>query len=261
MPIGGVKEGLRPIVAIIQARMSSTRLPGKVMKEICGHPVLFHVVNRLRSSSLIDRIMVATTVEPSDGVIERWCGENNVECHRGSLNDVLERYYEAALKAGAATIVRITADCPLIDPEIVDTVIEKFAEGGWDHAGTEATYPDGLDTEVFGFRALEKAHREARLASEREHVTPYIWKNRDIFRVVAVRNAVDLSYMRWTVDDERDFTLVTRIFEGFGCADRVLHMGEIVEFLDRNPELLSINSSTMRNEGYAKSLREDKTVR
>lgn len=260
MLVSGIKEGLRPIVAIIQARMGSTRLPGKVMKEICGHPVLYHVVNRLRASRLIDRIMVATTVEPSDGVIERWCGENNVECHRGSLNDVLERYHEAAKKAGAATIVRITADCPLIDPEIVDKVIEKFAEGGWDHAGTTATYPDGLDTEVFSRRALERAHREARLASEREHVTPYIWKNKDVFRVVGVRNAVDLSRMRWTVDDEKDFTLVTRIFEGFNCADRVFHMGEIVEFLDRNQELLSINSTTMRNEGYAKSLREDKTV-
>lgn len=261
MPIGGMKEGMRPVVAIIQARMGSTRLPGKVMKEICGKPVIFHVVNRLRGSRLIDRIMVATTVEPSDGVIERWCGENNVECHRGSMDDVLERYYEAARKAGAATIVRITADCPLIDPEIVDAVIDRFSAGDCDHAGTEATYPDGLDTEVFSFRALEKAFREARLASEREHVTPYIWKNREIFRVVGVRNAVDLSHMRWTVDDERDFALVTRIFEGLKCADRAFHMGEIVEFLGRNPDLLSINSSTMRNEGYAKSLREDKTVR
>ncbi|MEK7773701.1 MAG: glycosyltransferase family protein [Deltaproteobacteria bacterium] len=261
MRIDGLKDGMRPVVAIIQARMSSTRLPGKVMKEICGHPVLFHVVNRLRSSRLIERVMVATTVEPSDDVIERWCGDNNVACHRGSMQDVLERYYEAAKKAGAGTIVRITADCPLIDPEIVDMVIEKFSAGAFDHAGTEQSYPDGLDTEVFSFQALEKAFYGARLASEREHVTPYIWKNGDIFRLAAVRNAADLSHMRWTVDDEKDFTLVTRIFEGFKCAGRAFNMKEILDFLGRNPDLPGINSATVRNEGYAKSLREDKTIR
>ncbi|MBI5643145.1 MAG: glycosyltransferase family protein [Deltaproteobacteria bacterium] len=257
MPLG---KDMAPVVAIIQARMSSTRLPSKVMKTVCGNPILWHVVNRLKASRLIEDIMVATTTDPSDDVIEEWCALTGTASYRGSLEDVLDRYYNAARKIGAKTIVRITADCPLIDPELVDKVIGKFSEGGYDHTGIDSSYPDGLDAEVFSFAALEKAHKEARLASEREHVTPYIWKNPGFFRLSSIKNDKDLSHLRWTVDDAKDFLLVTRIFEGMSSFDGVFHMNDILEFLDKNPGLLEINSKTMRNEGYAKSLKEDKVI-
>lgn len=253
------KEELHPVVAIIQARMSSTRLPSKVMKMVSGKTILGHVISRLGSARLIDTVTVATTTDRSDDVIAKWCGENNIPFHRGSLNDVLSRYYEAAKKFGAKTVVRITSDCPLIDPELVDRITEKFSEGGYDHVSVGPTYPDGLDAEVLSFSSLEKAHREARLSSEREHVTPYIWKNPGTFRLGNIQCEKDLSRMRWTVDDERDLLLVTKIYEGLGTK-KLFHMKEVLEFLEKNPELLEINSSTKRNEGYAKSIKEDRVV-
>jgi spore coat polysaccharide biosynthesis protein SpsF len=240
--------------------MSSTRLPGKVMKEICGHPVLWHVYNRLLKSRLIDKIVVATSTDSSDDVIDRWCVSERVRCFRGSLDDVLRRYYWAARAYGAKTVVRITADCPLIDPQVVDTMIETFQTGSYDYVRTDETYPNGLDVEVFSDIALLNAFNEASLPSEREHVTPYIWKNPELFSIARVPCAEDRSPMRWTVDDEKDFRLVEHIFEGLYKPDRVFHMAEILEFLDSNPKLLKINSKTKRNEGYARSLREDGTA-
>lgn len=254
-----LKNQIRPVVAIIQARMSSTRLPGKVMLDVSGKTILGHVVDRLKYSNRLDAVTVATTTAPSDDVIVKWCAENKVPVFRGSLNDVLDRYYRAAKDFSARTVVRITSDCPLIDPELVDRVIDKFSEGIYDHVSVGGGYPDGLDAEVFSFTALEKAHREARLSSEREHVTPYIWKNPGIFRLANITPGKDLSKLRWTVDDEKDFDLVTRIYEGLGDR-KIFHMRDILEFLEKHPELLEINSMTARNEGYAKSLREDRLI-
>lgn len=251
-------NGMRPVVAIIQARMSSTRLPGKVMREVSGKTILGHVVSRLKAATLIDTVAVATTTERSDDIIESWCAENYVPVYRGSLNDVLDRYYQAALRFSAKTVVRITSDCPLIDPELVDRIVEKFSEGGYDHVSVGPTYPDGLDAEVFSFDVLAKGHREARLASEREHVTPYIWKNPEVFRLSNITCEKDLSKLRWTVDDERDLTLVTKIYEGLGT--KLFHTADVLEFLEKNPGLSEINSMTMRNEGYAKALKQDRVV-
>lgn len=254
-----LKIDLKPVVAIVQARMSSTRLPKKVMMEICGKPILWHVVNRLKQARNIDRIVVATTRDKSDDLIIKWCIENSVDFSRGSLEDVLARYHRAAVEADATTIVRITADCPLIDPEIVDRAIQGFSEGEYDHYVTDGAFPDGLDTEVFQFSALDKAFREAALSSEREHVTPYLWKNPSMFRLGKLKNTEDLSSMRWTVDDAKDFELIKAIIEGL--KDRpVFHMKDILEFLTSNPGLLDINSDNMRNEGYAKSIKEDRVV-
>ncbi len=250
----------RPVIAIIQARMSSTRLPSKVMKAICGHPVLWHVVNRLKASELIDDVVIATTIEPSDDVIVEWCRLNGTPVFRGSLNDVLDRYFKAAKEFGARTVVRVTSDCPLIDPALVDRAIEKFSEGSFDHVSIDGSFPDGLDAEVISIEALEKAHREAALASEREHVTPYIWKNPRLFRLDRIKSPADLSRMRWTVDDAKDLEFVTRVFEGFG-SEKVFHYEDVLRFLEKNPELLKINSETARNEGYAKSLKEDRVVK
>jgi len=256
-----LREELAPVVAIVQARMSSTRLPGKVMKGIAGRPMLWHVVNRLKASRLIDEVVVATTAGAEDDIIEEWCKLEGTGFFRGSLEDVLDRYCQAALSFGAKTVVRITSDCPLIDPALVDRAIEKFGEGGYDHVSVDSSFPDGLDAEVFSFEALRKAHTEAALASEREHVTPYIWKNAHIFRLGKIMSAEDLSAMRWTVDDERDLRVVTEIYEGIGAGERVFHMDEVLAFLRKKPEVLKINAETRRNEGYAKSLKNDRNVK
>ena len=256
-----LRNELRPVVAIVQARMSSTRLPGKVMKGIAGRPMLWHVVNRLKASALIDEIVVATTTGPEDDIIEEWCKLGGTGFSRGSLDDVLDRYYQAAKSFRARTVVRVTSDCPLIDPALVDRAIEKFAEGGFDHVSVDSSFPDGLDAEVFSFDALKKAHAEAALASEREHVTPYIWKRPQVFSLCKIKSSIDLSSMRWTVDDERDLKLVTEVYEGIGAGDRVFHMDEVLDFLRRKPGVLKINAATARNEGYAKSLRQDRIVK
>jgi len=252
-------DGLGTVVAIVQARMSSTRLPGKVLRVVSGRTILGHTVERLKAATLIDKAVVATTTERSDDLIENWCAENGVACYRGSLNDVLDRYYCAARKFSARTVVRVTSDCPLIDPELVDRVIEKFGSADYDHVSVGPSYPDGLDAEVFSFDALARAHREARLASEREHVTPYIWKNPELFRLSTIESEKDLSKLRWTVDDEKDLALVTEIYKGLGT-ETLFHMCEVLEYLASKPGLSEINSMTMRNEGYAKSLKEDRAV-
>ena len=252
-------EKLRPVAAIVQARMSSTRLSAKVMREILGRPVIWHVINRLRGTALIDKIAVATSVDPADDVIERWCASNGVLCCRGSLDDVLDRYYTAALSMGAKTVVRITADCPLLDPVVVDRAIGLFADGGYDYVITGQTHPDGLDAEVFTVDALARAHKEARLSSQREHVTPFIRDNAGIFRTATLPFFADHGGMRWTVDDEKDLVLVTKIYEGLKDK-KAFTAADVIDLLGKNPELLLINSATVRNEGYAKSLREDKLL-
>jgi spore coat polysaccharide biosynthesis protein SpsF len=255
MPLADAR--ISPVVAIIQARMSSTRLPGKVMLEICGRPILSHVVQRVREARLVDKVVVATTVHGADDRVLEWCGKNGVQCFRGSLEDVLDRYCKAAVKHSAKTVVRITADCPMLDPRLVDEIIGMLANGGLDYASVGPTYPDGLDAEAFTVEALHRAHREARLKSEREHVTPYIWKNPHMFATRSIQSPIDLSGMRWTVDDQRDFDFVKAVCEGLGCVSEVFHMEDVLGFLKAHPETLGINSGTMRNEGYAKSVRED----
>ncbi len=156
--------------------------------------------------------------------------------------------------------MRITGDCPLIDPGLVDRVIEAFKAGGCAYAKSMARFPDGLDTEVFSFEALRRAHAEARILSEREHVTPYIWKRPEEFRLSSIGCAEDFSSMRWTVDDPADLLFVTKIFEALYTDKKIFYMDEILVFRKMNPELLMLNAGTLRNEGYAKSLREDEAA-
>ncbi len=250
----------RPIVVILQARMGSSRLPGKVMKEICGKPMLWHVVNRLLPSSLIDGLIVATSTNREDDIIETWCVDMGFNCFRGSESDVLDRYYHAALEYNVKTVVRVCADCPLIDPEIVDMVIEEYLEGGHDHVGIEKSFPHGLDSEVFSFEALERAWREASLLSEREHVTPYIWKNDSLFNLGSIKHHEDFSHMRWTVDNERDFDFVKAVYEAMECPERVFTMHEVLTLLEEKPEIGELNSGGVRGEGYLKSLKEDREI-
>lgn len=244
------------IVIIVQARMGSTRLPGKMMMNLAGKPVIEHVFNRVVFSTLANEIWLATTTDKNDDVLAQWAQNNNIKFYRGSEHDVLDRYYQAALQAKADVVVRVTGDCPLIDPVIMDKVIEEYINGDYDYVSNihPPTYPDGLDTEVFSFQTLKKAWQEAKLKSEREHVTPYIWNNFKFFKLKNVTADVDYSNYRWTLDTQADFDLIENII--IEC-ERVRNQGgifEIIEVLEKHPNWLKINSTHIRNEGYLKSV-------
>jgi spore coat polysaccharide biosynthesis protein SpsF len=245
------------MVAIIQARMTSTRLPGKIMMDIAGRPLIDHVVKRAQQAQTLDLVTVATTDCLADDRVEQYCSEASIPCFRGSEEDVLDRYYRAALHFKADVIVRLTADCPLMDPAVVDQLVRTFRRGDYDYVSNtiEPTYPDGLDAEVFGRHALERTWREARLKSDRGHVTPYIRKHPELFRLKNVRYTEDLSAFRWTVDEPKDLELVRTVYSHFGLMP--FGMPEVLEFLRKNPELGRLNAGIGRNEGYQKSLRED----
>lgn len=251
------------VAAIVQARMGSTRLPGKVMKEIVGKPMLWHVIDRLKKAELIDSVIVATTNKEIDKSILQLAEDSGVAGYAGSEEDVLDRYYQAAKEFSVDTIVRITADCPLIDPKAVDKVIQRYLMGDCDDAANtlKRTYPDGLDVEVFSFVALERAWKEARWASEREHVTPYIRKNPDKFRLANVENKVNLSHLRWSVDRREDLEFVRQVYKHLYQEGQVFYMEDILELLEKYPDLKQVNQEIPINEGYAKSLREDKIVK
>jgi len=200
------------IVAIIQARMGSTRLPGKVMKTILDKHVILWDIDRVSLSKLIDEIVVAIPFGKQDDVIADTIEEynNKILISRGSEDDVLDRYYNAAVQTNADVVVRITSDCPLIDPVVVDHVIEQFLNNDCDYCSNslQRTYPRGLDTEVFSFDALSKAWNESKKDYEREHVTPYIIENPDKFKLLNVSNTIDLSHLRWTLDTKEDFEFI-----------------------------------------------------
>lgn len=249
------------IVAIIQARMGSTRMPGKSLRPILGKPMLWHLVNRLKNSKTIDQIVVATTAEKIDSPILDLAEKMNVGSYAGSESDVLDRYYQSAKKYNADIVLRITADCPLIDPEIVDKLTDLFLRGAYDYAGVDNdSYPHGFDTEIFTFQALDKAWHEAKLASEREHVTPYIKKHLS-FKKAALKSPEPLPKIRITVDYQDDFDLVENIYKELYAEDRIFHLKDILAFFKRHPDLLGMNQNHIKNEGYIKSLNEDKVIK
>ncbi len=246
-----------PVVAIIQARMGSSRLPGKSLAEIEGHPMLWHVIQRVQRATLVDRVVVATSTAPGDDAIEKMCRENDVPCYRGSENDVLDRFYAAARAEKSAQVVRITADCPLIDPEVVDRVVCRFQRGGLDYASNamRTTYPDGLDTEVFSFSALERAWHEVFKSSEREHVTPYLRSEK--FRTANVENDLTLNRRyRWTVDEPADLEFVRAVYKALRDKES-FSMKDVLELIEKTPGLETMNSEIISNRGYYKSLFEE----
>ena len=236
--------------AIIQARMGSTRLPGKIMKELAGKPMLWHMVKRAGSAAELDKVIVATTVGPEDDAVEKFCRENNTLFFRGPDEDVLARYYLTAKEYKVSTIVRITADCPLIAPEIIDLGVEKFNAGRCDYISNinpgERTFPRGLDVEVFSFDALEKAFREASQPYEREHVTPHIWQNKkNEFKIGSMITATP-SYARpqyrLTVDFPEDFQLMEKIYGEFYKPGKIIDIPGVLRFLDARPEIVAVNA-------------------
>lgn len=237
-------------VAIIQARLGSTRLPGKVLEDISGKPMLWHVVNRAQKAGSLDQVLIATTLSARDDAVESFCKSHGFACFRGSEDNVLERYYLAALSFNAKTVVRLTADCPLIDPAVVDIVVSSYLResGSYDYASNtvERTYPRGLDTEAFSFRVLEKCHKEAKEKPEREHVTLYMYEHPEEFRVLCVKNSVDLSGFRWTVDEERDLELVRQIYGRLYKNGKIFGMDDVLALFKSEPSLSAINKDVMQ---------------
>ena len=241
--------------AIIQARCGSTRFPNKVFANIDGKPLLWHVVNRLKYATKIDDIIVATTVSEKDEKIEEWCRENNVHCFRGSEENVLNRYYSASEAFPSDYVVRITADDPFKEPKVIDAVITKLIEEGYDHVTNNLppSFPEGLDCEAFKKSALDRSEKEAETAFEREHVTQYIYHHPEIFRIGNVSHDEDLSYLRWTIDKDVDFEMVLAVYAHRNPANKgILLMDEILDILRANPEIAKINSEVERSAMYKK---------
>lgn len=253
---------MRPmkIITILQARLSSSRLFGKVLLPILGEPMLLRQIERIKRSKHHGQIVVATSMENEDQAIAICCKKNNLDYSCGNLKDVLDRFYHTAKRYQPEHVVRLTGDCPLIDPSIIDYVIETHLEGNFDYTSNalQPTYPDGLDVEIMRFSALEAAWREAILPSEREHVTPFIYSNKEHrFRIGHVYNNVNLSHLRWTVDEREDFNLVTHIYEMLYPDNVEFTTENILCLLEKYPELKTINLQYERNEGMQKSLQAD----
>lgn len=235
------------IVAIIQARMGSTRLPGKVLMDLGGETVLARVLGRLRRAVMIEEIVVATTDSAADDAIIRECERLEASCFRGSEDDVLDRYYEAARMFAAEVVVRITSDCPVIDPDLVDETIRVFQLQCGDYCSNSfpRTYPRGLDIEVFSMNALEQGWRHAYQPYEREHVTPYFYEHPELFRLVSHQGQIDYSQYRWTLDTEGDLELLREIYARFGNKDD-FSWREVIQLMEREPELAELNSHVIQ---------------
>jgi spore coat polysaccharide biosynthesis protein SpsF len=247
------------IIGILQARCSSTRLPGKVLRPIMGKPMLLQQIERLQRSKHLSKIVVATSDTPDDDPLAILCLSHKIGCYRGDLNDVLDRFYQAAVKYNALHIARLTGDCPLTDPAVIDHVIESYTESGVDYASNalEPSYPDGLDVEIFNIATLKQAWEKAQLPSEREHVTPYIHKHPDIFKLLSVKHTEDLSARRWTVDNPEDFDFVSRVYDALYPQNPKFNTADILRLIRSEPYLTSVNSHLVRNEGYQISIAKD----
>jgi spore coat polysaccharide biosynthesis protein SpsF len=259
--------GRRP-VAIVQARMGSSRLPGKVLRPILGRPMLSHIVERLRAVPGLPAIVVATSDQPGDDPVRAFCLAESVACFSGSETDVLDRFYRAAVREDGDPLVRITGDCPLADPELIARLLELYGTGGYDHVAVATgagaihlnggRFPDGLDAECFSFAALERAWHEATQPSDREHVTPYIWRNRNLFRCSLLMSESDHSTLRWTVDNEEDFRMVSAIYEALYRPGRPFGMSDVLHLLSSNPALAATNRAFIGREGYGALWLEEK---
>lgn len=245
-------------LVVIQARMGSSRLGGKVLMEVGGKKVIDHVLDRVKQSKLIDEVVVATSISKNNLPLIAHISTRGDRVFVGSENDVLDRYYQISKLFEPQNIVRITADCPMIDPEVIDKTIQSFLNSGVEYCSNCMglnVYPDGMDVEVFTRGALETAWKEATKPSEHEHVTPYI-RDSGKFSMGAFEAPEDYSNIRVTLDEERDLKTLTAIFDKLnGKID--YRINDIIEILKKNPEIAAINGSIIRNEGYIKSLKND----
>lgn len=246
---------------IIQARMASTRLPGKVMQKVLGKPLLEHMIERIQYAKNVGDIIVATSNAQTNDEMCSYLQTLNINIFRGSEDDVLDRFYQAAKKYSFEHIVRLTADCPLIDPVHLDKVIQTFFDRRADYIYPSQECAEGMDVEVFTFAALKKAYNKASLRSEREHVTQYFHNNSGSFKIIRFENDTDDSKYRVTIDEKEDFQVVKRIIEElYSFESEPFGIQEIKKFLDNHPDVFNLNCHIIRNEGLIKSLQEDSVV-
>lgn len=250
------------ITAIIQARTGSTRLPNKIFRLLKGKPLIWHVVERLKWSKRIENIIIATTVNPKDDLIEYWASENSIPFFRGSEEDVLDRYYKTAIHYNCSTIVRITADDPFKDPEIIDKVIDllKYENIDFAYNNNPPSFPEGLDTEVFSFSALEIAARSANDLFEREHVTQYFYRNMNKFKQKNLSYSKNISNLRWTIDTENDFKMAELVYENLWQEGKIFLLNDILTLLERKPEIMDINSTEMRSLMYKNNKKNEANI-
>lgn len=232
------------IVAIIQARMGSTRLPGKVMKQLKGNTVLHHVINRVSKVNHVDQVIVATTCRTIDDEIVEETLKIGATVYRGSEEDVLSRYYEAALEAQADVIIRVTSDCPLIDPVIISEVLEFYRNNEYDYVSNtlSRSYPRGLDVEVFSFSSLKQAYEKAKHPEYREHVTPYIYNNSEQFSIFDYHSQENYAQYRWTLDTKEDWTLINEIYNALYESEHLFGWKTAIELMKLQPTLPEINA-------------------
>lgn len=244
------------IVIFIQARTDSRRFPRKVLAQICGKPLLWHVIERTKRIKH-DEIVVLTTTRKIDDKIINIAKKCGISSFRGSKDDVLDRFYRAALHFKAGVIIRVTADCPLIDPSIGNRIIKKFLRGNFDYVATdEKTFPKGTDIECFSFDSLKRAWNEAKLKSEREHVTPYIWKNPQKFVIHTLTNKRKEPY-RLVVDYKDDLILIRKIYAKLYKHNKIFLISDVIRILKKQPDLIKINQDHDPQEGYILSLKND----
>ncbi len=251
-------------LVMIQARCGSTRLPNKVLKKLCGKPALQRMIERVQRSRLADEVMVVTSIEKNNLPILSLCSGIGIRVGVGSEEDVLDRYYQSAKLLKPEYVVRLTADCPCFDAELLDQAIEEMSPNT-DYMGMiSESFADGLDLEIMKFSALEKSWKEAHHSFEREHVTQYILRHPELFRIQDFESPIGyFGNHRWTVDEAEDFELVQRVYEHFELGEKSEHFGyrDILTFLEQCPEIMNLNKKYTRNEGLAKSIKEDHLVK
>lgn len=245
------------IRGVLQARTTSRRLPGKVLADVCGRAMVLRQIERLRRATRLDELVLATSSEATDDALADMCAADGVRVHRGELDDVLARFVGAAM--GATHVVRLTADCPLADPELIDRVVDAHLEGDFDYTSNALmrTYPDGLDVEVVRVDALVAAARDARLPSEREHVTPFLYAHPERFRLGNVAGPSDLSALRWTVDEPEDLEFVRAVYAALLPERPAFTSADVLALLAARPELAGKNVHITMNAGYLRSLAAD----
>ncbi len=224
--------------------MGSTRLPGKILKDILGEPMLLRLIRRVESAELLDDIIIATTTSTEDNVVEDLCNTNKIKIFRGDELDVLKRYYFAAKQFDSEVIVRLTGDNPLVDPNIIDVAVKNFLHGqeskSTNYLSTK-NYPYGINVEVFSSSAIEKAYNQSSVTHEREHVTPYLYNHPELFHIEYFISNIDLSFHRWTVDTEEDYTLIKEIYNALYHKKEIFLLDDILKLFNERPELLNIN--------------------
>jgi spore coat polysaccharide biosynthesis protein SpsF len=245
-------------LAILQARMTSTRLPGKVLKDILGKPMLSRQLERVRRSELIDKLVVATSSDASDDAIASVCSCEGVACFRGELTDVLDRYYQCAIQYSPSLIVRLTGDCPLADSSIIDGAIAMHERENNDYTSTtiKPSFPDGLDAEVVAPEVLTTAWKEAVEPFEREHVMPFIWRRPERFKLGQFRCDQDFSHLRWTVDRPEDYELVLAVYRALYPHNPEFGWCDVLALVTAQPELTRLNKQFVRNESLKRQLAE-----